>query len=407
MAKDVDKDLQNSLKLARKRPCNFAILAKGAQVLKLLVDKKPIKDGELQKAKKEYQANLIVKGVCVGGDGPEMVFQVLELPSLAEEKFKKFLADEAGLTLKPRFEVVAELAEISEDVVQEALPASASAPAPSAAAPSAAAPSAAAPSAAAPSAAAPSAAAPSAAAPSAPAPSAPAPSAPAPSAAAGTPPAAPPEAGDGASAAQLSAVLNKLAPAIKAAVTSHPDRKGEILTTVAAAKKQIDAGQFPEAKQSLQACAVLLRELQAGAPQPSSPAAGRLSLVKLGKARLEWLPIRDSAIQDVRRLSSAIAEEFRDDREQAQQLTAALKRLDGVIANLDNDLHSQLDAVLNADETGRPPLIDTVRQTIASFCKFVEADPVLAAIDDNEVLPGMSVKAPLVSKLGEISAALG
>ena len=50
----------------RKKPRNFAIIAKGQNVLKLLVDKKPIKEGALVKAKKEVQGNAIVKASSAG-----------------------------------------------------------------------------------------------------------------------------------------------------------------------------------------------------------------------------------------------------------------------------------------------------------------------------------------------------
>ena len=111
---DVDKDLAKALQVARTKPRNFAIIAKGPNVLKLLVEKNPIKDGAVLKAKKEYQGNAVVKGVVTGGDGPELVFQVTEEPGVGEVKLRKFITDETKLSLKARFQVVENLQEVDD-----------------------------------------------------------------------------------------------------------------------------------------------------------------------------------------------------------------------------------------------------------------------------------------------------
>ena len=105
---NIDKDLAKSLQVARKKPLNFVIIAKGANVLGLLVDKRPIKDGVVLKAKKELGGNAVVRGVVVGED-PELVFQVVEEPTIAEPKLKKFISDATRLNVTPRFQVLAEL----------------------------------------------------------------------------------------------------------------------------------------------------------------------------------------------------------------------------------------------------------------------------------------------------------
>ena len=42
------------------------------------MSKKPIRDSEANAAKKELGGNTVLKGVVVGGDGPELVFQIRE-----------------------------------------------------------------------------------------------------------------------------------------------------------------------------------------------------------------------------------------------------------------------------------------------------------------------------------------
>ena len=209
-AVELDKELAKSLQVAKKKPRNFAIIAKGANVLKLMVDKKPIKEGPLQKAKKECLGTAIVKGV-VGGDGPELVFQVLELPAIGEPKLKKFIADTTRLNVAPRFQVVQEIQEINDDSVDDA-GAVAAAAAPPPAPPAA--------------------------------PEPPAEKTPAPS------------------AEQLTAALNKLSPAIKQAVADHPSHKEQILRPVAAFQTQLKAGELAQAKESLLQIGGVLKSLK-------------------------------------------------------------------------------------------------------------------------------------------------
>jgi hypothetical protein len=114
-----DKELTKALQKAKKSPRNFAIISKGPNVLKLIVDKKPLKSGDLKEAKKKYEGNAIVEGVVLGGEGTELVFQVREEPSVGENKLKKFISEETGLPLKPSFVVVQKLAEVPVDEEEE------------------------------------------------------------------------------------------------------------------------------------------------------------------------------------------------------------------------------------------------------------------------------------------------
>ena len=85
----------------------------------------------------------------------------------------------------------------------------------------------------------------------------------------------------------------------------------------------------------------------------------------------------------------------------------ALKRLDKLIADLNEELEQQLDAVLNATEAQRPPLASTVKQTMKKFVRLVEADEIMVDLDGNDILSDMEVTEPLRLKLQTIAAALG
>ena len=66
----IDEALYDGLQQARKKkPRYFCLIAKGADVVGLIVQKKLINDGQVQKAKSESKGNLVIQGVCLGG-GP-------------------------------------------------------------------------------------------------------------------------------------------------------------------------------------------------------------------------------------------------------------------------------------------------------------------------------------------------
>ena len=103
----LDEKLAKALKQARKKPRNFALLGKGTTVLKLLVNKKPIKSSDVQGAKMEFKANQIVRGI-VQGEGTRLIFKVDEEPTFKLTALREYLSEQTGMKLKPRFEVAGE-----------------------------------------------------------------------------------------------------------------------------------------------------------------------------------------------------------------------------------------------------------------------------------------------------------
>src|SRR5262245_43813009 len=90
----LDEELYNGLQQARKRkPRNFCLIAKGLEVVKLIVRKKKINDGQAQKAKSEAKGTLVIMGVVVG-EGMELSFEIVgSEPSIAPKKIKDFIAE--------------------------------------------------------------------------------------------------------------------------------------------------------------------------------------------------------------------------------------------------------------------------------------------------------------------------
>src|SRR4051794_38158547 len=106
MAKDaaaiIDEDLLDGLQQARKKkPRYYALFGKGADVVGLIVQKKNINDGAVQKAKAECKGTVVIQGVCVG-EGAELTFEVLGAePSITTKKVKDFIQARTELNLKP------------------------------------------------------------------------------------------------------------------------------------------------------------------------------------------------------------------------------------------------------------------------------------------------------------------
>lgn len=216
---EVDEELAAELGQAKKKPRNFAIITKGTKVAKLIVSRKPIKDGELQKAKTAAKGNGIVKGVC-SGDGGELVFQVVgEDPGIRVAAFREFIQAATEMSVKLRFAVVGSLQEVDEGDDQ-------------------------------------------------------APAAPS----GGTPPPAPPPPPPTEISAEGKAILARLtaiAPTIQTAVTNHPQRRNDVLGAVANVKKQVQANNLDAAKDAVKQLGGLLKELAApptsGSTSPVQP----------------------------------------------------------------------------------------------------------------------------------------
>lgn len=139
-----------------------------------------------------------------------------------------------------------------------------------------------------------------------------------------------------------------------------------------------------------------------GSDQPRT-----LPLVRLGRARLQWMDARQRALDGVTALKGEIAEEFADRPDQQQQLAQALATLGNKLDELGPRLEEQLDQMLNArtpNEQG--DLAKTVRTTLQRFMAYVDSDPIIGALDGNEVLPSMMVTAPMRAALSQIAKAL-
>lgn len=212
---------------------------------------------------------------------------------------------------------------------------------------------------------------------------------------------APAQDGTTALAGTAEALLKKLAPQIKAAIVANAKAQEPLQKLMKAIRDAGAAGDGEALKLRAKQMTDLLGKLVLGANDD-----GGVSLVALGKARLEWPGVRDRAFEDLGRLKAAITADYADMPEAAGQVSAALATLDKSLSVFQYALHDKLDEVLNADGEARRAKVGEVRKIIDAFGKRLDSDPILGALDDNDILP-VKIAAPLRGKLGEISGALG
>jgi hypothetical protein len=258
----LDEELIVGLKLARKgKACHFCLIAKGPEVLKLIVQKKRIPSGDVKNAKSEFKGNNVIQGIVVG-DGPALTFEVVDSePSIKTKKIKDYVDEHAELKVHPSWSIATALREVQEDDESEGSefdsslapptappppPEMGSPPSPPVAPPPP-------PSGQTP--------------PDAPLP----PSGPTSTTSETSPPAPPPEPLTDNLLAELVGKMNKLSKAIQSAAAAHPARKADLIKPVAAFQARVKAKDAAGAQEALREVAAVLKELTSGGGAPPTP----------------------------------------------------------------------------------------------------------------------------------------
>jgi hypothetical protein len=218
-----------------------------------------------------------------------------------------------------------------------------------------------------------------------------------------TPPATPAADGPARFTARLRAILPDLA---KAEAADHPLSR-ELKLRVSETHTLARAKDFVQANDVLGQVENLVKQILAATAQRAQAPVG-ISLVKLGRARVEWIATRTRALGDMQRLKAAIQTEFKNDPQQQAQLAAAIARLDAIFEQLNEDLGNQLDDVLNEkDPVRRQELAAVATGTMNRFLEYVASDEIMAELDSNEVVPEIQIAGLVRNRLKEIEAALG
>ena len=204
---------------------------------------------------------------------------------------------------------------------------------------------------------------------------------------------------DGDSETDLQSALDPLTPRIRDVLAAFPSMKKEIAGLVTAVK----GGDAEALAQLRKLCDDALSKI-AGAGQGTAS----VSVARLGKARLEWDGLRIDALKSVDTLKSNIRTAYGPQSDVAKEVDAALSRLDGAIGQLNEELSSELDKLLNlSDAAKRSAKAEDVARLAGRFLDLTTSDPILSAIDGTVFMPGVSVVKPLRGKLNDILSAIG
>lgn len=194
---------------------------------------------------------------------------------------------------------------------------------------------------------------------------------------------------------------------VKPAVEASPVVKDELVALLNEANNFEKAGEFEKAIASYDTLQKKIAKALAGGATTTEENSG-LSIMKLGKARIEWGDTRRAAMKSMEELKTAFQAAYADETNMLGEVKAALKKLDTTISQLREDLERELDNVLNeTDPARRVDLVRIARRTMNEFSSFVDSDKVMKALDGNEILPKTQITGPIRAKLAEIASALG
>jgi hypothetical protein len=168
---------------------------------------------------------------------------------------------------------------------------------------------------------------------------------------------------------------------------------------------------FEPALRLLEQAAQLVRQSLSGpAPEVKSESSPK-GIVAFQKLRLAWVEARNRVHGELEKLKAAIIREYEDeeefDPEDLADATQKVTQLDQILENLDESLKDKLDEVLvETDPDKKRRLQQEAQQIMSGYRRYVDSDPLVAVVDDNEFLP-VTVKKTMTGVLSAMEKALG
>jgi hypothetical protein len=126
------------------------------------------------------------------------------------------------------------------------------------------------------------------------------------------------------------------------------------------------------------------------------------------QARTKWTAARNKAERDLEVVKDGIRDHYLNDTEQFPIAIAKLKELDEIFDNLNHELRDALDSYVHTPANKKHLLEEraaSARQIVDTFADYVEASPLLTAIDQKE-FADVQIKAPLSAALRELEKSL-
>ncbi len=214
-----------------------------------------------------------------------------------------------------------------------------------------------------------------------------------------------------------------LGPKVLAALKAQHPEATKLRAVDAFAREKGQAGQYKAALTALDSLEKLLGLPPAVAGQGSTKEGGqdvkqdtpkdatkeegggkpsKSGKVDYAKARLAWDATRKKAMADLQKLERSILETYKGTPIYSE-LGTKLRKLDGVLETLSEDLSDALDRALNASE---PSLRDRHHQDahelIQKFLDYAANDPFITQLESNPFVP-IAVRGTVVKTLTELS----
>ena len=204
--------------------------------------------------------------------------------------------------------------------------------------------------------------------------------------------------------------LKEVNPRYVESLRGQPSNKAALESAMAAVVASARDGQFAAALQRLAALEKLLAGATTAPASQDGPAAAPKapSLVDLQKMRLAWAKTRDGLKTELEKLEQAILAGSKDQDEfDPDDVAAGVKNIFFVLEELDAPLLDKLDEALNApDADRRARLQRQAKRIVAEYLDFINADPMMAVIDDHNGFAAVSVRKSSVNVLTALAGKL-
>ena len=190
----------------------------------------------------------------------------------------------------------------------------------------------------------------------------------------------------------LAVELTTLVKGIVAAAGGDAGRQQTLVKLAGAANSALKAAADVAATT---AAIAALREALIGGPKPQGGSAApqpkpvvAAGTVAFAKSRLAWLAARKKVESEITRLRTEITETYKDDEMAGQIAQAYAQHVGPVLDTLDERLADVLDDANNqSDPAARAELVAEAKSLIAGYSSFLQADPMIADLDDNPFAP--------------------
>jgi len=122
----------------------------------------------------------------------------------------------------------------------------------------------------------------------------------------------------------------------------------------------------------------------------------------LRTAREGWSTARTAAVKGIKDLAEQIRREYGGEAEQKDAMDKAVSRLNALADQLSDALEKQIDDTINGRSS-----VSAAKQALTKVIDVVTKDDVMKTIDGNELIPSMTIVAPMRQSLASVARALG